>query len=447
MNGTGADSLVVRLFAESPEPTLIYHAPPEGGAPAVLAANAAFERFFAGFEAAGLSSPLRALSGDRTDGRVLNAITAAAAAGRAMRATLALYPRRGGPLVWVDVSGYTLALPGAPVLWIEHYRDATGRLQRQDELARERDQLQRTLASMADAVMTLDTRGNLRFMNQAARKLLDLRGVVAADRLARADDQLLQLRDIETEEVQVAPFALSSPATRKARALIMTQTGGRRYIEYAVSPVRRSDGRPDGVVVLLRDITAEEVLTRQLSFEAGHDQLTGIANRRRFDQALARALSSAKSEAQQHTLAFLDLDRFKSINDSCGHAAGDQVLREVAQLFKAQLRSHDVIARFGGDEFAILMHDCSPKTASRVINRIRAAISMYRWHWQGRDFTLGVSIGLAEITQHTPDTEKLLRDADAACYADKATHRNHEGRLPTATADDALPAPRVPWTR
>ena len=442
--------LVQRLFAYSPEPALVYDRSLPNATPRILIANQAFEHAFALTVHLGDPTPFEALQGERTDQDIVGAIRSAAAVGRPLRATLALYPIHAAQPRWVELWGYPVTLSDGTALWVEQFHDVSDRVQRQTQLTQERGRLQSTLASMADAVITLDAQGHLRFMNQAARLLLDLRGVLPVESLVHADERLLALRDTENEEILKAPFALGPQmhVTKKARALVMTRAGARRYVEYVVSAIERPQAAPDGVVVLLRDVTVEEMLTRQLSFEASHDQLTGIANRRRFDQALARAISSAKQEMLQHTLAFLDLDRFKAINDICGHAAGDQVLREVAQLFKSQLRSHDVIARFGGDEFAILMHDCSPKTASRVINRIRAAISMYRWHWQGHDYSLGVSIGLAEITEQTLNSEEVLRLADAACYADKASHREREGHIPIITGEPATNAgPTVSWTR
>jgi diguanylate cyclase (GGDEF)-like protein len=431
------EALVLRLFAASPEATVIYDRSLPNRTVRVLGANGAFSKFFGLMAPADGSSPLSELLGERSDRNVFTAIMDAASSGRPMRATLALYPKDQSEPRWMEMWGYAVSLASGRSLWIEQFHDVTERVQRHAASASDRVRLQRTLASMADAVITLDAEGRLRFMNNAARQLLDLRGVLPADHVLHADERLLQLRDVDTEEPLIEPFALAATNLEqtKARALVITRSGIRRYVEYAVSAIERPQGAPDGIVVILRDVTAEEVLTRRLSFEASHDQLTGIANRRRFDQALARALSSAKAESAQHTLAFMDLDRFKAINDSCGHAAGDQVLREVALLFKGQLRSHDVIARFGGDEFAILMHDCSPATARRVIERIRAAIAGYQWPWQGRAYTLDVSIGLAEITQATPDAEHILREADAACYADKAEHRLHVPSLETVVGD------------
>ncbi len=410
--------LVIRCYERSPEPTLVYVRRETEVRGQLVCANRAFERMAGVVADTLLSQGLDALLGPKTDQTIAAAMRTAQHRGKPMRATLALYPAGNRTLAprWFEVSGYPVEAETSGVhYWVESYHDVTERASRITELATERNRLQFTLASMDEAVVTADRFGKLLFMNHAARDLFA--------------DGVLQLRDLETEKVLISPleYARKNGSIKRERALVLTKDDTRRYVEYSVAPIERPNQQSDGFVIVMRDVTEEEGLTRRLSFEASHDQLTSIFNRRYFDQALGRALNSLKHrEEAQHALAFLDLDRFKIINDTCGHAAGDDVLRDVAQLFKKQLRGNDVLARFGGDEFAILMHDCPLPVAARIMERIRAKLQDYVFPWDGYDFRLGVSIGLAEITPKTTSAQEVMKAADAACYADKLQRKTKQ---------------------
>lgn len=441
-------ALVACSYEYSPEPALVYHGI-VGAEPEPLFVNRAFAHMAGISVDSVLAHGLAQFAGPKTDERVMEAIRIARRGARPMRATLALYPPGKASLkpCWFTVSGYPVAsdLPGR-VLWVETYHDVTERASRIVELAGERNRLRSTLASMDNAVVTADRFGKLLFMNSAARRLLDVAGEEASPRLV--DDGALHLRDLETGAKLIAPIeqARRNGSVVRDRAMIITGDDERRYVEYTVAPIHRPNRHHDGFVIVMRDVTEEESLTRRLSFEASHDQLTSIFNRRYFDQALQRALHTAKhGDNTQHALAFLDLDRFKVINDTCGHAAGDEVLRDLAQLFKAQLRAHDVISRFGGDEFAVLMHDCSSVVAMRVMERIRSRLRDYVFRWDGHDFRLGVSIGLAEITCASTSAEELMKQADAACYADKLTRKTKQASIPTVRG--GMTSSAVSWLR
>jgi diguanylate cyclase (GGDEF)-like protein len=177
-------------------------------------------------------------------------------------------------------------------------------------------------------------------------------------------------------------------------------------------------------VVVLRDVTAQHRLASQLSYEASHDALTSVYNRRKFEKVLEDAINAAHRHEGTHALAFLDLDRFKFINDSCGHAIGDRVLFDLANLLQTQLRVRDVLARIGGDEFAVLLHDCTLDNARRVLEKVRAAVDGYRIAFNGREYGVGVSIGVTVIDGSETDSGAILARADAACYAAKSRGRN-----------------------
>lgn len=163
---------------------------------------------------------------------------------------------------------------------------------------------------------------------------------------------------------------------------------------------------------------------KRLSWQVSHDLLTGLINRQEFEQRVEQVLLNFKTNNEQHSICYLDLDRFKIVNDTCGHAAGDELLRQVANLLKDQVRAADAVARLGGDEFGLLLNNCPTQQGLRIANTIRQKLEEFRFIWQDKIFTVGVSIGLVGIDTETTDLASLLNAADAACYAAKNAGRN-----------------------
>lgn len=186
-------------------------------------------------------------------------------------------------------------------------------------------------------------------------------------------------------------------------------------------------------VMMAKDITQNKVLSEKLRYHASHDSLTGLVNRREFENRLKRVIRSAQRNTVEHALCYLDLDQFKIVNDTCGHMAGDELLRQISRILNKYIRNRDTIARLGGDEFGILMEHCSLEQAIRISNDIRMAVEEYRYVWQGKKFVLGISIGLTAIDQTTQTMNQALSEADAACYAAKDAGRN---RVHVYTPDD-----------
>jgi diguanylate cyclase (GGDEF)-like protein len=164
--------------------------------------------------------------------------------------------------------------------------------------------------------------------------------------------------------------------------------------------------------------------TARLVYQASHDALTGLINRREFEQRLERALLSAELQGREHVLCYMDLDQFKVINDTCGHGAGDELLRQLALLLKGNLRERDTLARLGGDEFALLLENCSIQDALEVADTFRAEVQRYRFKWEDRIFSVGMSVGVVAINSDSGTTASLLSAADAACYVAKGRGRN-----------------------
>lgn len=173
-----------------------------------------------------------------------------------------------------------------------------------------------------------------------------------------------------------------------------------------------------------RDVTEAHRLSTELTYQASHDPLTGLVNRREFERRLRQALSGARSRDWEHALCYLDLDQFKVVNDTCGHVAGDELLRQLGVVIQEQVRKRDTLARLGGDEFGVLIEHCTLSQAGRVADVIRKAVEQFRFRWEDKSFSLGVSIGLVPINAQSESISSILSAADAACYAAKDRGRN-----------------------
>ncbi|WP_158535189.1 PAS domain S-box protein [Acaryochloris thomasi] len=324
-------------------------------------------------------------------------------------------------------------LAGQAILWVA--RDITALKQAEKDLFREKELAQVTLESIGDAVITTDTQGNIYHFNPVAEHLT---GWKTSETQGRPLAEVFHLVHEETRQPAENPIQKALREDRVvglANHTVLVARNGTEYaIEDSAAPIQDRDGQVIGAVMVFHDVTHSRNLTRQLSWQASHDPLTGLANRRKFEQILLHALQVSQEEAQQHVLCFLDLDQFKVINDTCGHAAGDEVLRQVSKLLQQAIRVTDVLARLGGDEFAILLHQCPLERATEIAENLRQAIQSFRFQWNNKAFSIGASIGLVTIDQESADLESIVGAADAACYAAKAKGRN---RIQVYQDDDA----------
>jgi len=194
-------------------------------------------------------------------------------------------------------------------------------------------------------------------------------------------------------------------------------------VQYTVNPVREA-GRVSGAVVVFRNIAEARALARKMDYLATHDTLTGLVNRREFEQRLERAVAAAEEAAAEHVLCYLDLDQFKVVNDSCGHAAGDELLRQLTALLQGRVRKGDTLARLGGDEFGVLLEHCRLADALPLAEALRTTVEAFRFVWDGRAFCVGTSIGVVAIDHAATSAAAVLSAADTACYAAKDGGRN-----------------------
>ena len=211
-----------------------------------------------------------------------------------------------------------------------------------------------------------------------------------------------------------------SKVTVGRRGLMILRNGGdERSVELTVTPLKGHKGDLVGTVIVVRDVSELRGITRQMSYQASHDALTGLVNRREFERRLEEALAVAHTQEARHVLCYLDLDRFKVVNDSCGHMAGDGMLREVAALIKETVRDSDTVGRLGGDEFGLLLVGCPLEKARQIADDVVRKVNDYRFVWKDKIFNIGVSVGLIEISRESGAPDEVMSAADSACYVAK----------------------------
>jgi diguanylate cyclase (GGDEF)-like protein/PAS domain S-box-containing protein len=279
------------------------------------------------------------------------------------------------------------------------------------------DRTTAALDAIPDAIVMTDTGGRVDFLNQSAERLT---GWNRDSARGRPVSEILPLTG-DSGEVLPSPVTecLRSGAPRACEATLPAGPEREsRVLDISTTPVHDPSGGISGTAVLARDVTQARTIARRLSHEATHDSLTDLVNRTEFERRLERALASSATDRAEHALGFIDLDGFKRVNDTCGHLAGDQLLRRLSDLMRERMRSRDTLARLGGDEFGMLLEHCPLPEAVRIAEEIRAAIHAYRFVFGGQTHTVGASIGIARIrTGEQPDD--IMRAADSACYAAK----------------------------
>ncbi len=317
-------------------------------------------------------------------------------------------------------SDYLVKGEVGPVILERSIRYAIERKRMEDELFNEKERALVTLASIGDSVITTDNNFKINYMNPEAE-------IITAWKKEQANG--LPLPQILTVINEVTGESLGNPVANVInkkmtinfpyQALLINREGREYAIEATASPIRNREDQIAGIVIVLRDVTQTRELTKKISYQASHDSLTGLVNRGKFEDCLQQALDSAKRQNLKHVLFFMDLDRFKIVNDTCGHFAGDQLLKRVSQLLQQYVRNSDVFARLGGDEFAVILENCPLTKAQEIAKNICRAIQDYRFEWQENQFLIGISIGVVEINAGSISTDRVLNDADEACYMAK----------------------------
>ncbi|KRD24232.1 hypothetical protein ASE39_24050 [Acidovorax sp. Root267] len=300
----------------------------------------------------------------------------------------------------------------------------TAQREAEEALLQEKERLQVTLHSISDAVVTTDAAGLVQYLNPAAQALT---GWSLAAACGRRHQEVLGLA-IEAgadTALDLVGRALAQGSTQLHGKLRSTpQAGAPLLMDLSASPLLRPGGHADGVVLVFRDVTEASRLSREMEFQAMHDTLTSLGNRRAFEHLLAQAFAATRDATAHHCVCYLDLDNFKVINDTCGHAAGDELLRQVARLFLAHLQPQDLLCRLGGDEFGILLWQQDLQQALQLAERMQQGLAAFRFCWRDHVFSVSVSIGAVMLDAATESVGALLQAADSACYVAKDGGRN-----------------------
>ena len=282
-----------------------------------------------------------------------------------------------------------------------------------------------TLQSIGDAVITTGIEGRIEFLNPVAEALTGWSNEEAGGQpLPQVFSIINEITRLPVENPVEKALRQNGIVGLANHTVLIRRDGHEVHIEDSAAPIRDREGRILGVVLVFHDIGEKRKLAHQLSYQATHDALTGLINRSEFERQLEDLLDSAANQNREHALLYLDLDQFKVVNDTCGHSAGDELLRQLTTQIQDKVRDSDTFARLGGDEFGVLLENCPLDQAVRLANVLLDEVGSFRFAWLDKTFAVGVSIGLVAITASSGNSASVLSAADTACYAAKDKGRN-----------------------
>lgn len=325
-------------------------------------------------------------------------------------------------IILILIAGLVFILLGSALAGYVIRRTARTELAMQQETHR----VETTLDAIADGAIYINKEGVINFINPAAQRIL---GVTEQAALGTPLSRWLFVASEEKRQLlyplpEVFEPSGKLPVLWHEDAILLNHQDQLFHIELSITPINDASENPSAMVIAIRDTTEARELNKKLSWAATRDALTGLHNRYEFENYLNRLLEDTANSHRQHAILYIDLDQFKVVNDTCGHMAGDELLRQLSQLMGAFIREHDLLARLGGDEFGLLLVDCPLDQAKQIAKRLQMAANDYRFHWENRAFGIGMSIGLSVIDETTGNAQELLSHVDAACYVAKESGRN-----------------------
>jgi diguanylate cyclase (GGDEF)-like protein/PAS domain S-box-containing protein len=324
----------------------------------------------------------------------------------------------------VAISANLLSIAGQLVIQA-FFLDITQRKLAEAALYEEKERAQITLSSIADGVVVTDQYGVITSINPKAETLT---GWSAEDARGQAAPTVLKIADEETQlpisGIIDKCLHKGQPVELAGSAVLARRNGGNSAVELSIAPMRDRSGKSNGAVIVIHDVSEARKMADEMQFLATHDTLTGLVNRGEFERRLNDAIQSAGSNDIQYALCYLDLDRFKVVNDTAGHVAGDELLIQLTALLKSKVRNSDTLARLGGDEFGVLLHSCPLDKASEIAESIRRLVKEFRFVWEGKTFEIGASIGVIAISAQSGELKEILSAVDTACYLAKEQGRN-----------------------
>ena len=321
-------------------------------------------------------------------------------------------------------------------------REVKVREHAEEVLQLQKENLDVTLASIGDGVITSDSANNINYLNPVAEKLTGWSLDEARGRTLHGVLSLIDLHSSEPIELRPSDGITSNQIFDGS---LLRRDESSMDVQITVAKIKDVEGAVTGLVIVVRDVTETRKLSQRLSYEASHDALTGLFNRRAFESRVSDAIRDASDGDCVYSLCYIDLDQFKIVNDTCGHAAGDELLRAVTGLIKQRMRKSDVLARLGGDEFGILFNQCSLARALTLAEGIRAHVQEFRFVYDDHSFHVGVSIGVVEISDAMTSLGEIFKSADTACYLAKERGRNRVEPFHPTDVDTLLRAGEVHW--
>jgi diguanylate cyclase (GGDEF)-like protein/PAS domain S-box-containing protein len=326
---------------------------------------------------------------------------------------------------WARVVGAVEFENDVAVRLVGSFQDVTARKAIEHQLVEHRELLQTTLDSIGDAVITTDTRGMIRWLNPVAERMT---GWTRAEAAGQPLNRVFVIVDEETRLAAPDPVAACISQGKivglAGKTMLLSRDGSEFGIDDSASPIVDASGKVYGVVLVFRDVSEQRRLSYEMTHRATHDPLTGLVNRAEFEARLDRLASTLQLDERGNSLMFIDLDRFKIVNDACGHTVGDQLLKQVSGMMRDCVRSRDTVARLGGDEFGIILEHCDVAQAQVIAQKLCDQMEDFRFTHDGRRFRVGTSIGLVPFDCRWPTVAAAMQAADASCYAAKQAGRS-----------------------
>ncbi|MEE9355755.1 MAG: EAL domain-containing protein [Methylococcaceae bacterium] len=346
--------------------------------------------------------------------------------GKSKRNYEARYKQTDGSPGWLRMNKFPMLDKAGEIIGIlRSYEDITDLKHAEAALLNEKERTQVTLASVGDAVITTDANGTIDYLNPAAEALTGWPVSEARGQTLKTIYPLIDEQSREHTQDPVTRYISDGNVTELANhTVLINREGKENAVQNSVTPIHDSFGKLLGTVLVFRDITEQRRLTKEITHRSSHDALTGLVNREEFECRVQRILENISTSGTKHALCHMDLKQFKIVNDTCGHAASNELLKQVSKLFAGKVQHRDTLGRLGGNEFGVLFKHCSLKQAKHVADEIRLAIEEFRFTWKGKNFRIGISIGLAPIDNTGLNVEAVMKAADSACYVAKENGYN-----------------------
>ena len=305
------------------------------------------------------------------------------------------------------------------------YKDNHEYIRKNEVVCHQKQQAEITLQSIGEGVISTDQFGRVVYMNPVAEIYT---GWLADDIKGKHLSMVLNLVD-ESSHIKLSnPIEQcieSNTTVNSSDNSILIRRDGLEYaIEYSATPIKQENNTLTGSVMIFRDVTEKRSMEKNLNWQAKHDPLTGLINRREFDDRLNKIISSSNKSDREHAVCYIDLDRFKLVNDSCGHQAGDELLKKISDRLKKIARDTDTVARLGGDEFAVIMYSCNLDKAKLISEIFREEVFNTKFDWHGKSISITASIGIVPLNVSTTSLTDLKRVADLICCRAKDSGGN-----------------------